>query len=147
VACPHWSRQATPDTGPAAPIQAAPRPLQAAVRSAHRRTRTRRSFRSLSPVARHARPSGARGWRGARSPSWLMSSTTPFRTRWQTVRVVGRTTEGDGRDVHVLGAPQHDLGSSPPHDRPRSSSDDREELSVTAWASVRCRRRPRGARR
>ena len=28
----------------------------------------------------------------------------------------------------MLGAPQHDLGSSPPHDRPRSSSDDREEL-------------------
>jgi hypothetical protein len=35
---------------------------------------------------------------------------------------------GDGGDVHGLGGPQHDLGSSPSDDRPRSSSHDPEEL-------------------
>ena len=35
---------------------------------------------------------------------------------------------GDGRHVHGLGGPEHDLGSSPSDHRPRPPSDDREEL-------------------
>ena len=43
---------------------------------------------------------------------------------------------GDGRDVHGLGGPQHDLGSSPSDYRPRTSSHDAEELVALGAGQV-----------
>jgi len=40
----------------------------------------------------------------------------------------GEGDPGDGRDVHGLGGPQHDLGSSPSDHRSRTSSHDAEQL-------------------